>query len=391
MMKHSFPFTLLRGGTLYAPQPIGVKDLLIAGDRIARMGESIDIPKCLEVSVVDVSKKIVVPGFIDLHVHLIGGGGEAASASRVPEIPFTMLSKAGITTVVGILGTDNLTRCPQALLAKVKALCAEGLSSYMYTGSYHLPSVTITGSVRGDIALVEEIVGVKVAISDHRSSQPAVAELARLASEARVGGMLGGKPGIVHVHVGEGSHGLDPILAVIEQTEIPIGQFLPTHVARSASLLKQGIEFVKQGGYIDITAPRDSLQWEEEILSIAQTLQESGIDLSRVTISSDGNGSLPQFDKKGALIGMATGDVASLGRTLKGLVKSGSLPLPQALQLITSNPANRLGLSAVKGHLWEGADADLVILDEDLRIDKVFAHGRLLVDVGEAVVRGTFE
>jgi len=387
MMKPSLPFTLLRGGILYAPQLQGKKDLLIAGDRIAWIEKEIEPPKELDVTVVDASHRSIVPGFIDLHVHLIGGGGEAAPASRIPEVPFTSLIEAGITTVVGVLGTDNVTRSPEALLAKVKALRAEGISAYMYTGSYHFPSVTITGSVKRDIALIEEVIGVKIAISDHRGSQLTVQELARLASEARVGGMLGGKPGIVHLHVGAGSRGLSPVLEVIEHTEIPIEQFLPTHVSRSASLLKQGIGLVKRGGYIDITAHSNA----PETVSIAKELKESGVDLAKVTISSDGNGSMPRFNDRGELIGMATGDVSSLRRVLKSLLDSKILTFSDALKLFTSNPADRLGLSDQKGRIQEGADADLVILDEDLQIDQVFAKGQLMVDKGDAVVKGTFE
>jgi len=180
MMKDSFSFTLIRGGELYSPEEEGTKDLLIAGDRIARVAERIDVPKELNVEIFNASGKLIVPGFIDLHVHLIGGGGEDGPTSRVPEITLSELTQAGITTVVGVLGTDNVTRSPEALLAKVKALRAEGISTYMYTGSYHLPSVTITGSVKRDIALIEEVIGVKIAIADHRGSQVTACELARL-------------------------------------------------------------------------------------------------------------------------------------------------------------------------------------------------------------------
>jgi len=387
MMKPGFQFKLIRGGDLYTPGQKGVKDLLIAGDCIARIDKSIDIPKGLEVAIFDASDKIVVPGFIDLHVHVIGGGGEDGPASRVPEISLSTLTEAGITTVVGVLGTDGVTRSPETLLAKVKALRVEGLSAYMYTGSYHLPSVTITGSVKRDIALIEEVIGVKIAISDHRSSQPTMDELARLASEARVGGMLAGKSGIVHVHVGGGSRGLDPILAVVKQTEIPISQFLPTHIGRDTTLLRQGIDFVNTGGCIDITVPNKA----NKAISIIKEFQESRIDLTKVTLSSDGNGSKPRFNGRGELTGMATGDVATLGKTLKVLVEGKVLPLPDALALITSNPADRLGISGRKGSIREGADADLLILNEELRIEQVFAKGRLMVDAGKAVVKGNFE
>jgi len=381
------PFLIVvSGGTVYSPSSLGRKDILIARDRIVHIDDHIDLSKNIIVNRINATGKIVVPGFIDLHVHLIGGGGEDGPMSHVPELPLSRLSKAGITTVVGVLGTDGLTRSPEALLAKVKALRAEGLSAYMYTGSYHLPSPTITGSVKRDIALIEEVIGVKIAISDHRGSQPTMDELAKLASEARVGGMLAGKPGIVHVHVGGGSRGLDPILAVIKQTEIPISQFLPTHIGRDMTLLRQGIAFVNKGGCIDITAPSKM----EQVISIIKELQKSEIDFTRVTFSSDGNGSKPRFNGRGELTGMATGDVATLGKTLKILVEEKALPLPDALALITSNPADRLGISSRKGSIQEGADADLLILDEELRIEQVFAKGRLMVDGGRALAKGTF-
>ncbi len=380
-------FKLIHSGSLYTPKPQGKKDLLIAGERIAQIKEKIEAPAGIETTVIDASDRFIVPGFIDLHVHLLGGGGEAGPNSRVPEISLSTLTTAGITTAVGVLGTDSITRALEALLAKVKGLRKEGLTTYMYTGGYHLPSPTITGSVARDIALIDEIIGVKIAISDHRSSQPTVQELARLAAHARLGGMLGDKPGLVHTHVGAGKGGLDPLLSVVEETEIPISQFLPTHIARTPALLDQGINFVKHGGAIDITVPDDPAK----AVTVVKTLLESGIDLSKVTFSSDGNGSMPKFDSQGRLIGMGTGSVSTLLAAMRELVKSNTLTLSQALSFITANPAARLGLSGRKGCIKPGADADLVLLDADLHIDKVFARGRLMVDNGEPVVKGTFE
>ena len=384
-------FKLIQGGRLYDPQEQGVKDLLIVGDIIAKIAESIEPPKDLEIAVFNVSDMIVVPGFIDLHVHLIGGGGEDGPASRVPEITLSNITEAGITTVVGVLGTDNVSRYPETLLAKIKALRAEGISAFMYTGSYHVPPPTITGSVKRDIALIDEVIGVKIAISDHRASQLTTDELGRIASEARVGGMLGRKAGIVHLHVGSGSQGLTPLIEVIGRTEIPISQFLPTHISRTPSLLRQGIEFVKKGGYIDITAPSNSLRSESDITSIMKEFLESGINLKNVTMSSDGNGSMPEFDERGQLIGLSTGEVASLSKTLRTLVGSDIISLPDALKLITSNPADRLGVPHKKGQIREGEDADIVILDKDLKINQVYARGRLMVERGKAVVKGAFE
>lgn len=388
-MNNKPMFTVISGGTIYSPELLGEKDVLVVGGKIALIDEHSDFPKSVPMKHIDATGKIIIPGFIDLHVHVLGGGGEDGPASRVTEISLSRLVSAGITTVVGVLGTDAITRSPEALLAKVKGLHVQGLTAFMYTGSYHLPSVTVTGSVDRDIALIKEVVGVKIAISDHRGSQPTMEELTRLASLARIGGMLGNKPGIVHAHVGAGAAGLAPIIEVIQKTCIPIRQFLPTHVNRSSSLLSQGATYVKNGGYIDLTAhaASDRGNSTDEI----GALSDSGCDLSAVTISSDGNGSIPKFNEVGELIGMNTGSVGILHDTFIDLVQTGQLGIPEALRLFTANPAQRLGLAATKGTINVGADADLLVLNEDLKIDKVFAGGRLLVDEGKAMISGGFD
>jgi len=341
MVPQKERFTLIRGGEIYAPDHVGARDILLVGEQIVLIKENVEVPRSLGVSVIDASGCMVVPGFIDPHVHVLGGGGEGGPATRVPEISLPDLTLAGVTTVVGVLGTDNVSRSAEALLAKTKGLRLEGVSAYMYTGSFHLPPATITGSVKRDVALIEEVIGVKTAVSDHRDSQMSVHELARLSSEARFGGMLGGKAGIVHVHLGGGPEGLDPVNEVIERGNIPIGQFLPTHVSRSQSLLEQGIDLVKRGGYIDLNPSED----ESGTLSVVETLRDSGIDLTRVTFSSDGNGTQCRFNEEGELVGYGIGMVSTLIETFRAIVESGTLPLTEALRLFTSNPADILGLS----------------------------------------------
>jgi len=126
-MSPGLQCTLIRDGTLYAPEEEGVKDLLIVGDRIARIADEIELPEDFDIRLFDASGLLVVPGFIDLHVHLIGGGGEAGPTSRVPEIRLSKITEAGITTLAGLLGTDNVSCHLETLLVKAKALCVEGI------------------------------------------------------------------------------------------------------------------------------------------------------------------------------------------------------------------------------------------------------------------------
>jgi len=380
---------LLKNATVYSPEPLGVRDILLAVDRIVAIEEQLTV--CLpNLSVMDCSKKIAVPGFIDSHVHILGGGGEGGFRTRTYELSFSDLVRAGITTVVGCLGTDGVTRSLESLYAKAKALEEEGVSSYIYVGSYRVPPVTLTGSIIKDIVLIDKVIGVgEVAISDHRSSQPTLDELKRLAADARIGGMLSGKAGVVNVHVGDGPTMLEPLVKVVKTSEIPITQFLPTHINRNSKLLNSSIEWLSMGGFIDLTTSIGELL-EDELLPwrVFKELSEHGFE-SQITFSSDGQGSLPRFDEKGNFVGLDVGKVSTLYEQAR-LAAMHATPLEKALLLITKNVAKILKLTD-KGTLSVGMDADIVLLDQDLNIDTVIAKGKILMLNKEQIVKGTFE
>ncbi len=371
----------IRGGRVYSPRNLGVKDILVVGEKIVGIGEDFRLPTGLGTSVVDASGMMVLPGFVDPHVHVLGGGGEGGPVTRTPEIEPAQVFAGGITTVVGVLGTDNVTRSLEALLAKTRALCLQGLSTFMFTGSFHYPPSTLTGGVKKDVAFIRECVGVKTAVSDHRGSHMTVDELARLSSGARFGGMLAGKKGVVHVHLGDGEEGLGPIRTLLEKGEIPITQFHPTHVSRNPRLFQEGLAFVREGGSMDLNPePR-----VEDTVELVSRMAGSGIDLGRVTFSSDGNGSHCEFDENGELSRIGVSSVSVLMESFRGIVESGILPMEDALGFFTRNPAGILALRG-KGQLEVGADADLILLDADLKLNAVMARGRMRMTEGQ--VRG---
>jgi len=244
---------LLTNAQLFAPAPLGLRHLLVAGGKIVWIGETVlDLPAALEAMVVDFEGRRLIPGLVDAHVHATGGGGEAGPQTKVPPLALSRFTDGGVTSVVALLGTDDATRHPRELVTAVHALRHEGLSAWCWTAGYHMPPVTITGSVRGDLAAIDCIIGAKTAISDHRSSQPTRDELLRLASEAHVGGLMTGKAGIVHLHVGDGARGLAPIREALEGSELPARVFNPTHVNRKKALFDEAIECIHRVGRLSV-------------------------------------------------------------------------------------------------------------------------------------------
>jgi beta-aspartyl-dipeptidase (metallo-type) len=393
MTREEMMITLIRNGAVFGPEPRGEKDLLIAGGKII----AIDEPGKIEirgpaVEHVDASGKTIVPGLIDPHVHILGGGGEGGPATRAPEIRVEEIIASGVTTVIGCLGTDGVTRHMESLLAKARALETEGITTFIFSGSYEIPPKTITGSIRSDLVLIDKVIGAgEIAISDHRSSQPTFEEIARLAADCRVGGMLGGKAGVLHLHLGDGPRRLELVFRLAGETEIPPTQVIPTHVNRNPELFEESVRWALAGGYIDLTVGPEPEPGNPEVSverAIALCL-ERRVPLARLTVSSDSNGSLPVFDRTGKLVGLTIATQQDLLRTFRSLLRRQTIGVEDAARLFSANAAAFYKLPA-KGEIRPGKDADLAVFDGGWELCDVFARGRRLMADGKVTARGTF-
>lgn len=361
--------TLLKGLNCYTPAFAGKKDLLLAGGQIERIGDTIDADGLAD-TVLDCRGLFAFPGLIDQHVHMIGGGGEDGFGSRLPEIDFEDIVSAGVSTAVGLLGADDQTKTLDSLLAKTRALELQGITTYMYSGSYALPPVTLTGSLARDLVLIDKVVGVgEIAISDYRSSCPDDRTLLETAAQAHLGGMVSGKAGVVHFHVGDGKEGLRPLTELIRRSDLPVSMFVPTHVNRNPGLFEQGLQYNLGGGSIDLTAGEtEGLPVPEAIKALA----DQGADLSKVTVSSDANGN------------MGNGKIGKCRTLYDDVVRSivtNRFGPERVFPLVTENVAKVLHLYPHKGMLQAGSDADILITDDRYRIRKVFCRGKLAADM----------
>ncbi len=382
---------ILKNAQVFSPKNEGVKDVLIAAGKIVTVANKIDLPSELNAEITDFAGDILIPGLIDAHVHATGGGGESGPGSRVPAVPLSRFTRFGVTSVVSVLGTDDVTRNISSQITQVRALNAEGITAYCHTGGYHLPLATLTGSARGDIVHVEQVIGIgELALSDHRSSQITFDEFLRLASEAYVAGMMTGKAGIMHLHMGDGIRGLEMVFKALDTAEIPARVYNPTHCNRNKRLFDEACELSKRGANIDMTATavragKDAWWAHEAIMKYF----ERGLDRTKITVSSDGGGCIPTFNSQGEMQSMDVGTSELMVYTLNELLKVG-LKLDEVLPVFTTNVAQFLRLAG-KGTITEGSDADAVRLGKDGKIKSVMARGEWHVKDFEIVKRGQFD
>jgi beta-aspartyl-dipeptidase (metallo-type) len=378
--------TLIKNTELYNPKYLGQKDLLLAGQKIVAISDNLDLYKH-DAQVWDANGKITTPGLIDQHIHVIGAGGKDGFASMTPEVHLSDLIACGTTTVSSLLGTDGTARNIRSLYAKVKALDQEGISAYMLCGYYGLDTVTITDSIQGDMLFIDKVLGCKIAISDIRSSYPTALELVRKLRDVRVGGMIGNKKGILHVHLGNLDTKMDVLFELVQDYKFPIEHISPTHVGRTKALFDQAIEFAKLGGIIDITT--GASKYTDPYKSVLYALEE-GVSIDNITFSSDGHAGLTKFNDKGEAVGIRKAPIDKNLQEVISLIKTGKVAIADAFKIITTNPAKNLGLKH-KGKIDVGFDADLCFFNKEFELMDVFAKGQHMMKDQIIKVKGNFE
>lgn len=383
--------TIIKGGYLFSPDDSGPKDLLIANGKIERIDREISIPEGVfpQVEVVKAPGKFIFPGFIDPHVHIIGGGGSGGPRSRVKEVFSRDIVMSGITTLVGTVGTDTISKLLPTLLVKVKALNLSGLNAFMYAGSVLFPPVTLTGSVEKDISYIAEIIGVKTGLGEPVYPRPDLLALENLLTESRRAAALSGKCGVVHVHLSAtAAEWIGVIESILQQRGLSRQQVVFTHVNHSPALLERAFAYARRGGWIDLTScirPPERPQAVKPSSALKRYLDAGG-PLEQVTFSSDGNASRVLADGK-----IDYTRIGTLIEEFRDCVQKEGIPIPQALAVVTRNAARLLGMANERGSLQEGFWADLALFTKDLELTDLMAGGRWLLRDGVMAQLDPFE
>jgi beta-aspartyl-dipeptidase (metallo-type) len=203
--------------------------------------------------------------------------------------------------------------------------------------------------------------------------------------------MLGGKAGIANMHMGDAKDPFRPIYDAVEKSELKLTQFFPTHCNRNKYIFEDAKKYGVKG-YVDLTASSYPYDPENETKPSTAIIEliKAGVPLEHITMTSDGNGSLPNFDSEGRLTSIDMALPKSVFSELIDTVLLEKLPLEKALKTVTSNPADILRLK-YKGRLEAGKDADIVLLDGKYGISDIIARGEFMVREYKRLKKGTYE
>lgn len=394
MAKNEGVWILLSSCRLYAPADHGIRDILIRDGKVLYVGAhplSLSLPG--DVHHIDLKGKIVVPGFIDLHTHLIGGGGLDSPVSRMPEAFLSEFISTGTTTAIGVIGPDFVSKTPFALFTKARQLEQDGMTTFILTGGFRAdPPQTLTGSVIQDILLVDKVVGAKISVSTPMV-QVTYEDLVKLLNDVAFACRMAGKTKVVHVHAGPGPDGLNPLLKLQQEGYAAMVKLQVTHCNSSELLLRQGIEFARNGGYVDVTASVSPIKGSTGAIKPSECVKrfiDNGVPIRQITMSTDAKGNRIDLAADGTVKEVRVKLARELYAEFLDLVSKEKFSFSDALSVVSTNGADVFGLKG-KGRVQAGCDADLLVLNDKFEITDVFGRGIRMMVNGQVVTKSLFE
>ncbi len=388
---------LVRGGRVLDPATgtDGPLDVLVDGGRIAAVGAG--LPAAAD-RTVDARGLVVVPGLIDMHVHLREPGHEAketiATGARAAV-------RGGFTTVCAMPNTDPVNDGPATVAFVLAEARRVGLANV-------LPIAAVTLGSRGErlVDMAACVAAGAVAFSDDGRPVPESGIMRRaLTGAAAAGGLVIdhcedralAAGGVMHKGAVSARLGLPGIpsasedVAVARDIALAEELGLPVHIAHLSTA--GGVALVaaakRRGVRVSAEATPHHLLLADEDLrepdpnykmnpplrsradaaALVEALRAGTVD----AVATDHAPHTAEEKARGFLeapfgvVGLETAVSLVLGR----LVATGLITLGRAVELLSTAPARLLGLRA-KGRIEAGADADLTLLDLDkpVTVDK---------------------
>lgn len=354
---------LLLNADLYTPKHYGLSNILIEDGTISYIGNN----KKHADEVVDCKGNKVCPMFVDGHEHLLGDYWDEES-----------IILSGVGTIVACLANEPTSIHVNKLIQITKNIKESGIKAYCLAGSKNFVEETSNYILEND-----DVVGIKTALFQPQRPKPNLSyeKLKHDAISTYEAGTKSGKTTQVHIHLdhpfarGEqlpvqeietGKYdNLGWIDKLVEETGIPYSLFKLTHAQKYYNRI---LEYANKGCYIDYTAFHK--EYDKRFDSLVEAVKNNSVDSTKISISSDlGIMAMERGEEKDS--------PTSLLYTMKTLIDKG-VSFEQALSMITIN-----ALSPIRREnelIAEGAKAKVLILSEDLRIEKIILKDKIIIN-----------
>ena len=388
---------LVRGGWIVDPATgtDGRRDILLEGPAIAAVGA--DLAAAAD-RTVDASGLVVVPGLIDMHVHLREPGYEAKETIATG---VRAAVRGGFTTVCAMPNTDPVNDRPETIARILAEARRAGLANV-------LPIAAITRGSAGEelVDMAACVAAGAVAFSDDGRPVPSDAIMRRaLAGAAAAKSLIIdhcedralAAGGVMHEGRASARLGLPGISSASEEVmvarDIALAEELGARVHIAHLSTSGGVAIVGQaksrGVRVSAEAtPHHLLLTDEDLRTADPDLKmnpplRSAFDAAALVeglrtgvidaIATDHAPHTAAEKARGfreapfGIVGLET----AVSLILDRLVAAGVIPIGRFVELFSTNPARLLGLAA-KGRIAAGADADLTILDlhRSVTVDK---------------------
>lgn len=385
MVNHSDMIRAFTHGRIFTPE-IEIPDgtLLTRGSKIMAVGKASDIEVPAEAEVVDCTGRIVAPGFIDIHLH--GGDGHDFLSGEGLAGAARFHASRGTTAMVPTLCPDTLPRLRDQLarlgrgygahegpLPGILGLYLEGpFLNTAKRGAFDpslicLPQPGVvralfeasSGALRM-MALAPELPGALETVREIKAMGmiPCLGHTDATYEETHAAFSNGVRHATHLFNAMKGFHHREPgaAMAALLHPEVSVEVILDDHHLHQATVdLLYRLKGAARMILISDAVPLAGRSEGSAMLGGQRVEVRDG-----KAVNGEGN---------------LAGSLLTLADAVKRAVQWAHLPLKQTLRMATLNPARLLGLPDRKGRLAQGADADLVIMDQDLDVQGVYISG----------------